>query len=592
MSNLKVKVKMMLLIGMVLIIMVISAIVTIVSLQGISTKAQEKLETKIRMDYDAAIKDQVQAVISMIDKIYAQYEEGKYTFEEAQVVAADLVRDMKYGENGYFWIDTYDGTNVVLLGNETEGTNRYDLKDANGYLMIQDIIKNGQMEDGGFTDYMFPKKGETEPSPKRGYSKSFEPFEWVVGSGNYTDYIDDDVIATEEEFTKYVISKIVLFVAVIALFFVAITLLGILISSDIVTPLKKIVANLELIAKGNLSVALPTKMLKRKDDFGILSNSMEDMRLEMNSLIGTVKNEADNINEVVVGINSNVNQLNSDIEEVSATTEQLSAGMEETAASSDTINSMSHEIEAAAKNIAVRAQEGAEQAIQIHGRAEKTKKDTKENKESTTEKHTQLSKSLIKALEDAKVANEIEVLAQSIMDITAQTNLLALNASIEAARAGDAGRGFAVVASEIRNLAEQSKNTVENIQAITHSVLKAVKNLTSDSTKLLDFVSNDMETSYHMLDNLADSYNDDASYVSNMVTDFSATSEELLASIEGVLEAIKEVGLAANEGAEGTSIIAGKTVAVVSKSNDVIAIAKVAEEVAHKLKADISKFVI
>ncbi|WP_256435605.1 methyl-accepting chemotaxis protein [Aliikangiella sp. G2MR2-5] len=56
-----------------------------------------------------------------------------------------------------------------------------------------------------------------------------------------------------------------------------------------------------------------------------------------------------------------------------------------------------------------------------------------------------------------KMAGEVEALAE-------QTNLLALNAAIEAARAGDQGRGFAVVADEVRNLANQSKNTGENIR--------------------------------------------------------------------------------------------------------------------------------
>lgn len=74
---------------------------------------------------------------------------------------------------------------------------------------------------------------------------------------------------------------------------------------------------------------------------------------------------------------------------------------------------------------------------------------------------------LEQALEDAKVVDQIGVLADSILNITAQTNLLALNASIEAARAGEAGKGFAVVAEEIRVLAEQSKDAVANIQAVT-----------------------------------------------------------------------------------------------------------------------------
>ncbi len=86
----------------------------------------------------------------------------------------DQIRDLRYGNNGYFWVDTYDGTNVVLFGNDTEGTNRMDAVDTNGFAYMQAIISAGRQENGGFTDYVFPREGETEPSPKRAYSKAFE----------------------------------------------------------------------------------------------------------------------------------------------------------------------------------------------------------------------------------------------------------------------------------------------------------------------------------------------------------------------------------------------------------------------------------
>ena len=55
-------------------------------------------------------------------------------------------------------MDQYDGTNVVLLGNSTEGTNRLNAKDGEGSLFIQAIIKAGKQSDGGFTDYVYPKE--------------------------------------------------------------------------------------------------------------------------------------------------------------------------------------------------------------------------------------------------------------------------------------------------------------------------------------------------------------------------------------------------------------------------------------------------
>lgn len=82
---------------------------------------------------------------------------------------------------------------MVLLGSATEGTNRMETKDADGYQMVKEIIRVGQEPDGGYTDYVFPKEGETESSPKRSYSRAFERFGWVVGTGNYIDYIDETV---------------------------------------------------------------------------------------------------------------------------------------------------------------------------------------------------------------------------------------------------------------------------------------------------------------------------------------------------------------------------------------------------------------
>ena len=66
----------------------------------------------------------------------------------------------------------------------------------------------------------------------------------------------------------------------------------------------------------------------------------------------------------------------------------------------------------------------------------------------------------------------ISAMSDSIMSISEQTNLLSLNASIEAARAGDEGKGFAVVADEIRNLSEQSRQSVVRIADIINDLIK------------------------------------------------------------------------------------------------------------------------
>lgn len=592
MNNVKVQTKLIIVMLTTIVALVLCAIISSESMKQLQSKALETLEADERASYDEQIKQQVDNVISLCQTIYDQYQAGVYTEEEAKKLAADEIRQLRYGDAGYFWVDQYDGTNVVLLGNDTEGTNRMETKDANGYQMVKEIIRVGQEADGGYTDYVFQKEGETEPSPKRSYSKAFEPFGWVIGTGNYTDYIDDQVASIEKDFSSYVTGRMTLFIISTLIEGIIVVLLLIMIIISIIRPLKKCISSIGVMEQGDFSQAMGTALLKRRDDFGKLAASLESMRNEMSGLIGEVKSQATEITRMVQEIDDNIQALDEEIENVSATTEELAAGMEETAASSEEINAMSHEIESAAKSIATRSQDGATEADDIRDRAVGIKKTTTENDERTKAIHAEINEGLTKALEDIKVVDQIGVLAESIMEITGQTNLLALNASIEAARAGEAGKGFAVVADEIRVLAEQSKAAVVHIQDVTKNVVESVTNLADGAKKLLEFVGTDVVDSFAGFSDMADSYSNDAGKIDGLVTDFSASSEQLLASINGVMDAIGEVSKAATEGATGTNDIAEKTGVVVEKAAEIKEKAEAAHHAADKLQQNVEHFIV
>lgn len=592
MNNIKVQTKLSIVMLATIVALALCAVISSESMKQLQSKALETMEADERESYDEQIKQQVDNVVSLCQTIYDQYQAGVYTEEEAKKLAADEIRQLRYGDGGYFWVDQYDGTNVVLLGNDTEGTNRMETKDANGYQMVKEIIRVGQEADGGYTDYVFPKEGETEPSPKRSYSKAFEPFEWVIGTGNYTDYIDDKVASIEKDFTSYVTNKRTTFIISTIIEGAVVVFLLILIILSIIKPLKKCISSIGVMEQGDFSQALGTALLKRRDDFGKLAGSIESMRTEMNGLIGEVKSQATEITGMVQEIDTNIQALDEEIENVSATTEELAAGMQETAASSEEINAMSHEIESAAKSIATRSQDGAMEADDIRDRAVSIKKTTTENDKRTKAIHTEINEGLTKALEDIKVVDQIGVLAESIMEITGQTNLLALNASIEAARAGEAGKGFAVVADEIRVLAEQSKAAVVHIQDVTKNVVESVTNLADGAKKLLEFVGTDVVDSFAGFSDMADSYSNDAGSIDGLVTDFSASSEQLLASINGVMDAIGEVSKAATEGATGTNDIAEKTGVVVEKAAEIKEKAEAAHAAADRLQKNVEHFIV
>lgn len=305
----------------------------------------------MRYDYDNQIKNQVDGAITVIKGVYRDYENGKYTEEEAKLLAANLVRQMRYGENGYFWIDTYDGNNVVLLGDSTEGTNRMNSTDVNGYKMIQEIIAKGK-NGGGYTDYYFPKEGESEASPKRAYSKAFEPFNWVIGTGNYTDDIDKEVAQKQSQLKSIVAANTRDFAIIIISSIALCAIFSIILSREILKGFKAVSKSLEIMSTGDFKEDIPEKLINRKDDFGIIAKSLKHMHDTVQNLIYEAKNASDGNNEMAVKIGENINVLNEDIENISAVAEELAAGMEECAASSEEMAASAHEINAASEAIA------------------------------------------------------------------------------------------------------------------------------------------------------------------------------------------------------------------------------------------------
>ena len=130
MNNIKVRTKLVIVMVIALIALALCTVISNTSLSGLGNNALDIIENDMRSSYDEQIKAQVDNVISLCQSIYNRYEKGEYTLDEAEKLAADQIRDLRYGNNGYFWVDTYDGTNVVLLGNDTEGTNRMDAVDC------------------------------------------------------------------------------------------------------------------------------------------------------------------------------------------------------------------------------------------------------------------------------------------------------------------------------------------------------------------------------------------------------------------------------------------------------------------------------
>ena len=392
--------------------------------------------------------------------------------------------------------------------------------------------------------------------------------------------------------TSFIIQKVIALVGVTIIVLLVIAVISLMLSRKIANALVTVNRLFVSLSNGDLTMKVDPNMLKRNDEIGEMAGSVQALISKLNGIVTGLTESADQLYKSGDERAATASQSSKATEEISSAVEDISKGAvsqaEEIQNASSYIANMGKLIEDIVEKVS-----NLTQAANVMGNAGDTSMNTmvelSESNDHTTE-------AVNKIADQIELTNEsvgkIGEAAAFITNIADQTSLLALNASIESARAGEAGKGFAVVAEEIRVLAEQSKDAVANIQAVTENVDNAVGNLTKDSNRLLNFVDTDIVKSFDEFEKMADDYNMDASKINDLVSDFSATSEELVASISNITEAIDGITSASNDSAAGTTNIAQKTVSIANGSAEVMKGAKTAEASAGELRRNVSNFVI
>ncbi|WMJ87838.1 methyl-accepting chemotaxis protein [Anaerocolumna sp. MB42-C2] len=366
-------------------------------------------------------------------------------------------------------------------------------------------------------------------------------------------------------------------------------IMAVFITYSVTKPIKKLKIRLqELVQKGgDLTQSID---LKSRDEIGELASAVNQFIDNIRGIIIEVNHSVSGVDNAVYSVKECLNVLNENVDESSATIEELSAGMEETAAAAEEVNASSADIASASEALAERAQQGAEAVSKINERAAYLKKGASDSQIAANAVYENTKVNLEAALKKSDGISQINVLSHAILEISEQTNLLALNAAIEAARAGEAGKGFAVVADEIRKLAEDSKTTVSEIQKVTVEVLSSVNELAANSKTIMEFFDTTVSNDYKEMVKIGTAYGDDGLFVDNLVSDFSATSEELTATIDGVIKAVSEVAITVGEGAAGTQDIAERIIKIVELVEEVNKQMNISLESSDNLKNAVNKF--
>lgn len=411
----------------------------------------------------------------------------------------------------------------------------------------------------------------------------------------------DTLISRNDELVKQNIQEqkdlynqnMILSLILLAISFVAFVMVVVVIIKTVVKPLRKQTSELTEIIdeiKGGHGDLTKRVTVKSMDEIGQSSIGISHFIETLQNIMSNIISNSNVLDGVVGNVASSVAASSDNANDISAIMEELSATMEEVSATTNSVSENTTAAEGKVQKMADQTKVMSQYAQDMKKRATELEHTATENMNNTNEMIGEITTEMNQALENSKSVEKVAQLTADILNISSQTNLLALNASIEAARAGEAGKGFAVVADEIRQLADSSRETANNIQTINEQVIEAVQGLVVSSEKIVGYINENILPDYRAFVQGGQQYNDDATHIDNTMAEYAGEAQDILATMMEMTEAIEGISRAVEESANGVTDAATNIDSLVQSMSTVNGQMEENSTVAKNLKEESAAF--